>query len=400
MKRIILHVDMDAYFASVERLLNHSLVGKPIAVIGTGKRTVVVSPSYEARRLGIKTGMSVNQAKKTYRDIVLVKAHMHEYINYSEAFIKILYDFTPLVEAYSIDEAFMDITGSTKLMGEPMTIARNIKQRILKELGLTCSIGIANNKLLAKIASDLHKPDSVFIIDEQYMRHEFPTLPVKNIPGIGPSISGKLNNMGVRTCGDLARLSLPVLQSMFGIYGVRLYNIARGIDDEPVIPFTEEHRAKCISHSMTLDQDCYDIEQIKSYILELVNVVCERMREEQYMAYTVGLTIRYNNFETVSYQKKLSKPTDLTTDVYKIALKLLLDHRLKMPVRLVGVSVSDFTRYTTRSLFSTEEKLRDALKTMDTVNKRFGTTALTFARLINNQAYRSSGSKLRYKHRF
>lgn len=388
MERHILHVDMDAYFASVERVLDPSLRGKPIAVIGTGKRTVVLSPSYEARKYGVKTGMTVGEARKRYAGITLVKAHIDEYIKYSQVFLKILYDFTPLVESYSIDEAFMDVTGSRKLMGDPIAIAGKIKHRILHELGITCSIGIAPNKLLAKIASDLKKPDGISVIDEQYLRDAFPLMPVKSIPGIGPSATAMLARAGIKTCRDLAGIQLSALRHMFGTWGDRLYEMARGVDDGPVIPFTQEREARSIGNSMTLDQDCSDTEQIKSYILELSDIVGERMREEKYTGSTVSLTIRYSDFETVSYQRKLPEPTDLTTDIYKTALKLLADHRLKMPVRLVGVTASDLTRLTTGSLFQSDRKLRQAFGAMDTINKRFGESSLTIARLVKSKAYR------------
>ncbi len=388
MKRSILHVDMDAYFASVERILNPFLMDKPIAVIGTGKRTVLLSPSYEARRLGVKTGMTIGAAKKRYANIILVKAHIDEYKKYSRLFLKILYDFTPLIESYSIDEAFMDVGGSEKLIGDSLTIARDLKHRIKQELNLTCSVGIAPNKLLAKIASNLNKPDGISVIDEDYIKIQLPHLPVSDIPGIGPNTTRSLQEIGVRTCGELSRLSLQKLRGMYGVMGERLYRMARGLDDEPVTTQELLPDAKSIGNSMTLDKDCIDTGMIKAYIIELSGLVGQRLRHEGFQCKSVVLTIRYSNFETLSFHKRLSITTDSTIDIYNAGTSLLKQHGIKMPVRLIGVTASDLSRYSTESLFLPERKLRKALKTMDNINDKYGESTITMASLANGKTYK------------
>lgn len=390
MKKSILHVDMDAYFASVEKVLDPSLIDKPIAVIGTGKRTVVLSPSYEARKYGVKTGMTIGEARKRYADIILARAHIDEYKRYSQAFLKILCDFSPLVESYSIDEAYMDVTGTEKLIGDPLTIARGLKHRIKQELLLTCSVGIAPNKLLAKIASDMNKPDGISVIDEHYIKTQLPQLPVNKVPGIGPNTTRTLQNIGIKTCGELSRLSLQELRSMFGVSGESLYNRARGIDHEPVVPRELSPDAKSVGNSMTFDKDCIDMDRLKSYILELSELVGQTLRHEGYQCKAVELTIRYSNFETVSFHKRLSLTTDSTLGIYNAGIALLTKHRNKMPVRLIGVTASGLSRYSTDSLFHSDRKLRQAFKTMDAINKRFGESALTLGSLVNGKAYRSA----------
>jgi len=382
-----LHIDMDAYFASVERLLDPSLTGKPIAVIGTGKRTVILSPSYEARKYGVKTGMTIGEAKKHCSTLILVKAHLDAYRKYSELFLKILYDFTPIVESYSIDEAFMDITNSDKLIGTPLTVARSLKHRIKQELNLTCSVGIAPNKLLAKIASDLNKPDSISIIDEEYIKTKLPHLPVYKVPGIGPHTTKALHELGIKTCGDLSKIPMTRLRSIFGALGGKLYNMARGIDDEPVIPEELVSDAKSIGNSMTLDKDCINIDKLKAYILELSELVGKRLRHEGFQCKGVELTIRYSNFETVSFHRSLSVTTDSTIDIYNAAIMILSKHKIKMPVRLVGLTATNLSRYTTDSLFVSERKLRQAFKIMDDINTRFGESTITIGTLVNKKMH-------------
>ncbi|MCL4479066.1 MAG: DNA polymerase IV [Deltaproteobacteria bacterium] len=399
MNRSILHVDMDAYFASVERIIDPSLIGKPIAVIGAGKRTVVLSPSYEARKYGVKTGMTIGEAREKYADIILARAHIDEYRKYSQAFMKILCDFTPFVESYSIDEAFMDVSGSDKLIGDPLTIARDVKHRIKRELNLTCSVGIASNKLLAKIASDLNKPDGIFIIDEYYAKTRLPQLSVSNVPGIGPNTTKELLKIGIKTCGELSMLSLQRLRGMFGIFGVRLYHMARGADNEPVILQKLSPDAKSIGNSMTLDRNCIDMDRLKVYILELSELVGQRLRYEGFQCKGIELILRYSNFETISFHKKLSVTTDSTIDIYNAGIALLKQHRIKMPVRLVGITASDLSRYSTESLFLPDRKLRQAFKIMDDINMRFGESAITTASLVNGKKYRSAiPPSFRHKH--
>ena len=239
MDRRIIHIDINAFFASVEQVCNPSLREKPIAVIGSSERTVVTTCSYEARAYGVKTGMTKYEAKKLCPAIILVAGDNRKYTYTSSRIIKILREFTPDVEVFSIDESFLDVTGSIALFNGEKEIAALLKKRIKDELGLLCSIGIAPNKLLAKIASDIKKPDGLVIVKKDGVNNFIKSLPVSDICGIGGKLTSHLNLMGIKTCADLGKYPVEILKNKFGIVGERLHDMALGIDESPVVPFEE-----------------------------------------------------------------------------------------------------------------------------------------------------------------
>jgi DNA polymerase IV len=384
--RKILHIDMNAFFASVEQRANPSLRGKTMAVIGSIHRGVILSPSYEARAFGVKTGMTYGEAMRACPGLLLVPADPSKYSHTCEELLGIWKDFTPLVELFSIDEAFLDVTGCERLIGDPVQIAIQIKERIWREKGLTCSIGIAPNKLLAKLGSDMQKPDGLVLISPEDVADVLEDLCVKEICGIGPSLTQCLATMGIRTCGELGRTHLRKLTAQFGIVGERLRDMGLGIDHDPVVPLALQHEeeSKSIGHSMTLTEDCADLEMLERHVLQLSEKVGRRLRRGSYHGCTVCLTIRYADFQTFTRQRRLHHAVNHGLDIYSAIRELLRDIRLEQTVRLVGVSVSGLARNVVQMpLFGEERKRTFVTEAMDDINDRFGEFTITWGTLAD-----------------
>ncbi len=384
MNRIIMHVDMNAFFASVEQQNNPALRGKPIAVIGSHERTVVTTSSYEARAYGVKTGMTKYEARRLCPHIILVAGDTGRYTDTCRRLVEIFLQYTPIVEVYSIDEAFLDITGSIMLFGSAEIIAKNIKTDIRKRFGrLTCSIGIAPNKLLAKLGSDMKKPDGLVVIQREDVGKLLENLPVKELCGIGPRLETHLATMGISTCGELGRTSIPVLKNRFGVIGERIKLMAQGIDDSPVIPPGQEPDAKSVGHSMTLERDVSDMETLERHILHLSEMVGRRMRRGGYTGRTVALTMRYSDFTTFTKRTTVGMHTNNSIDTYIIAKEILNTIRLQQPIRLIGVSVSNLTKSIPQiSLFSSDRNKKAATRAMDEINDRYGDFCITWGALL------------------
>ncbi len=382
--RTILHIDMNAFFASVEQRADPSLRGKAMAVIGSEHRGVVLSPSYEARAFGVKTGMTYGEAKTACPALILVPADPAKYSHACEELLGIWRDFSPQVELFSIDEAFLDVTGCGPLLGDPVRIALRIKERVWSEQGLTCSIGIGPNKLLAKLGSDMQKPDGLVLISPDDVAEVLAELPVKELCGIGPSLTRSLAAMGIHTCGELGRAPLHKLTARFGVVGERLRDMGRGIDDDEVMTLASQHEeeSKSMGHSMTLTEDCSDIPMIERHILQLSEKVGRRLRRGSYQGHTVSLTLRYSDFHTFSRQKRLRHTVSHGLDVYAAARGILQDMRLDQPVRLVGVSVSGLTKHMAQMpLFDDERKRTFVAEAMDDINDRYGEFTVTWGTL-------------------
>ena len=384
--RSIFHIDMNAFFASVEQRANPALRGRPMAVGGSKHRGVILSPSYEARAFGVKTGMTYWEARQKCPEIVLVPADSAKYSTACERLLAIWKDFSPLVEMFSIDEAFVDMTGCEALFGDPVRIAIRIKQRIWDEMRLTCSIGIGPNKLLAKLGSDMQKPDGLVLISPDDIHAVLEDLPVKEICGIGPNLTRHLAAMGVRTCGELGRVPLKKMISRFGIVGERLRNMGLGIDDDPVVA-TEadsEGEAKSMGHSMTLNEDCSDLALIERHILQLSEKVGRRLRRGSYAGRTVTLTLRYADFHTFSKQRRLRHTVDHGLEIYAAAMNILREVELLQPIRLVGVSVSSLEQDLVQiPLFEDERKRKFTAEAMDEINDRYGDFTVTWGTLVD-----------------
>ncbi len=382
--RAILHIDMNAFFASVEQRANPALRGRPMAVIGSMHRGVILSPSYEARVYGVKTGMTYGEARKACPEITMVTADSAKYSHACEQRIKIWSGFTPAVELFSIDEAFLDVTGCEALFGDPVRMAVLIKERTWEQMELTCSIGIGPNKLLAKLGSDMQKPDGLVLIDPRDVDAVLEDLPVKEICGIGPNLTRSLAAMSIRTCGELRRTPFRRLAARFGVVGERLSDMARGIDDDPVVPLEaqEAEESKSMGHSMTLDEDCSDIAAIERHLLQLSEKVGRRLRRGLYSGRTVTVTLRYSDFHTFSRQRRLRHAVNHGLDIYAAAAAILRELDLRQAVRLVGVSVSSLERNVEQMpLFADERKRKFIAHAMDEINDRYGHFTVTWGTL-------------------
>jgi DNA polymerase-4 len=383
--RVILHLDMNAFFASVEQQTDPALRGKPIAVIGTG-RTVVTTASYEARAFGVKTGMNTWQARQVCPQITFVVGDNRKYTDTSTRIVAMMRDYTPLVEVFSIDEAFLDVTASLSLFGSAERIAYLLKARIRHEFGLTCSIGIAPNKLLAKLASEMQKPDGLTIIAPERVDAVLERMPVKELCGIGAQVARQLADFGIFTCGQLGRFPVATLTRRFGINGERLSRMGRGIDPSPVIPPEEEAAVKSVGHSMTLAHDVTGREALRKYLLQLAEMVGRRARRYGVSGKTVHLTLRYDDFTTVGRQQTRSVPTNQSAALYRDALAILDSLALDRPVRLLGVRITNLVHHGNQvPLFEQERRAALATAAMDEANRRFGAFAVTYASVVETE---------------
>jgi DNA polymerase IV len=384
MVRTILHLDMNAYFASVEQQSSPALRGKPIAVVGAGHRTVITTCSYEARARGVKTGMAIWEGKRCCPELIIVIADNRKYTDTSRRIMAMMRDYTSQVQTFSIDEAFMDVTGSMMLFGTAESIAYQLKARIRFQFGLTCSIGIAPNKLLAKLASEMHKPDGLTIITPDQVAAVMEKSPIEELCGIGGTTKRQLNLLGIRSCGQLGRYPVDVLARKFGIIGQQLHQMGRGMDDSPVIPDEEAEPVKSVGHSMTLPRDVESREEILRYLLQLSEMVGRRARRYGVAGKTVGLYVRYADFDSsFNKQQTLHAPINLTDDIFRSAVAILDMVKLSQPVRLLGVRITNLRHQGDQQLplFPQERQKVLATLAMDAVNARFG-DKVTFGTLL------------------
>ena len=384
MQRVIFHIDMNAFFASVEQSANPALRGKPIAVVGSGGRTIVTTSSYEARSFGVKTGMAVWEAKRCCPELIVVVGDNRKYTHTSGEIMAIFRDYSPVVEVFSIDEAWIDVTSSIKLFGSAENIAYLIKARIRHGFDITCSIGIAPNKLLAKLASDMQKPDGLTIIDPENVQRIMERLPVGSLCGIGKKTARELKIMGINSCGELARCDQARLTRKFGIVGARLKQMGEGRDDSPVIPFGEEDEVKSVGHSSTLEHDIDDPQEIRRFLLQLSEKVGSRARRYNVSGKTVTIYVRYADFFTsFSRQTSLKNYINLSDEIYRAALSILESVDLEQPVRLMGVKLSNLKSQSEQlPLFEEDRKKLFATQAMDALNAKYGSMAVTFGSLL------------------
>lgn len=384
MDRIILHVDMNAFFAAVEQQSNPALRGKPIAVVGSAARTVILTASYEARAFGVKTGMRLFEARRCCPELIQVPVKNRLYAHVSAEIMKLFADYTPLVQVFSIDEAFLDVSGSLGLFGSPQRIAYLIKSRIQTRFGLTCSVGIAPNKLLAKLASEMQKPDGLTVITPERIPAILLHLPVGDLCGIGRQTSRQLALLGITTCGQLAIFPAEILRRKFGIVGQQLQRMAQGIDDSPVIAAADEEQIKSIGHSTTLTHDLSDRPAMRVVLLQLAEMVGRRSRRSGLAGRTLTLTVRYTDFTTFTRQQKQPGPLTLSADIYQAACKILDAIVLEQPVRLLGISLSSWNETEKQlSLFSENRREIRLTAAMDSVNNKLGDFTVTFASLLD-----------------
>ena len=385
--RIILHLDMNAFFASVEQQANPALRGKPIAVIGSNGRTVITTASYEARKFGVKTGMAIWEAKRQCPQIILVVGDNRKYTYTSTRIFNMMLDYTPLVEVFSIDEAFLDVTGSMGIFGSPERIVYLLKARIKHSFGLTCSVGVGPNKLLAKLASDMKKPDGLTIIRPEEVSQVLETIPIKDLCGVGSQTEKKLNLLGIKTCGELGRFPVDILKRKFGINGQHMHDMGLGIDHSPVVPASDQDKVKSVGHSMTLRQDVSRRQDILKYLLQLSEMVGRRARRYYVSGKTVHLYIRYADFySSIGKQQTLGNPINLSDDIYKAVIDILDTIELQQPVRMLGVRLTNLKYQVAQlPLFPQERKKMLMVNAMDAVNNKYGDFTVTFASLMDTE---------------
>ncbi len=386
-RRSILHVDMDAFYASVEQRDNPALRGRPVVVGGGANRGVVAAASYEARKYGIRSAMPMAEACRRCPELQRVRPRMAHYKRVSDTVFGIFREYTPLVEGLSLDEAFLDVSASVALFGAPQEIAASIKSRILAATELTASVGVAENKLVAKIASDLDKPDGLTIIEPCDYARKLDPLPVAVIPGIGPETRKRLARIGVQTVRDLRLAPDRDLSPVFGRYTRKTRDRAAGIDDRPVLASRAE---KSISAEETYDTDLGDRDDMDRELLRLTERTASRLRKHGLAAGTVQIKIRRADFRTFTRQRRVSPPASGTDQIFAVASRLLHAWLARNPgvrVRLLGVGASHLAPGQQGDLFAAaDDTPANAVdRTVDEIRDRFGTESVGRARTLNRQ---------------
>ncbi|TGB04378.1 DNA polymerase IV [Halobacillus salinus] len=376
--RVIFHVDMNSFYASVEMAFDPSLKGKPLAIAGNPeeRKGIVVTSSYEARKYGVKTTMPLFEARRLCPDLIVMRPNFERYRTASKEMFKILAEVTDLVQPVSIDEGYMDVTGCAE-QGAPPEIAERIQKRVYEELDLPCSIGIAPNKFLAKMASDMKKPMGITILRKRDLPVKLWPLPIAEMHGVGEKTAEKLKKLDIETIGDLAKQPVLDLKRLLGINGERLQNRANGMDDRPVDP-DAVHEFKSIGTSTTLAEDTTDDTEVRTVLRKLANKVEARMRSKEVLAKHVQLMIRYHDRKTITRSRQLKDYIEKADDLFSIAMQLFDDHWNQVPVRLLGITASDFAEKSEITqqldLFSFEqyaekEKLFEAI---DDLTEKYG----------------------------
>ena len=381
----ILHVDMDAFYASVAEKDNPKLKGKAV-VVGAGRRGVVSAANYEARKFGIRAAMPVYKAKALAPHAIFISPDMARYEEVSRSVMSIFHDITPLVEPISLDEAFLDVTGARRLLGDGQTIAKLIRARVEQKEGITCSVGIAHNKFIAKIASNQCKPNGLLEIDPEKVLEFLHPLAAKEIWGVGPKTNEQLAKMGLQTVGDIANTPRSTLIRVLGqASGSSLYELAWGRDYRDV---EIEHIEKSISSSETFDQDLDSQEEILKEFLRLTERSVERMREKGFAAGTISIKVRFTDFKTISRSKTVDLPITGTQEIFEVVKNLYLALNLEnVLIRLVGVSLDSLVEdeeINQMVLGQRSSGWQQADKAVDRIKNKFGSASLRPARLVED----------------
>ncbi len=379
----ILHVDLDAFYASVEVLKDPSLAGKPVMVGGPGPRGVVASASYEARAFGVRSAMPMVRARRLCPEGIVLPSDFEAYRAHSNRFREVLLSFTPLVEPIAFDEGFLDVGGATRLFGAPRSIAERIRRDVLRDVGVTCSVGIASTKFVAKLASERCKPNGALLVPAGEVGAFLHPLPVESLWGVGEKTSELLGRMAIRTVGDLGETPRPILERLLGEQASRhLQNLAHGVDDRDVVPY---EAPKSIGHEETFERDLDDDDEILRELLALSGRVAHRVRAEGYRARTIVLKARLANFTTLTRSRTLPGATDVGADVYRVvqALYRALPGRRRR-IRLLGVQASGLVAAGSEQLALVRgEQWGDVERAMDRAEQRFGRGATMPAALLD-----------------
>ena len=401
-ERIILHLDMNAFFASVEQQANPRLRGQPVLVCGNRQsRTVVATASYEARAFGVKTGMSLQEARALCPTAAIVEGDPAKYADLFRQVARMMERYGPVLEIFSIDEAFLDLTHTADRFGGALAVAQALHDEVRTRLGLPCSIGIGPNKLLAKLASSMKKPNGITQIDPADAAQVLATLPIEELCGIGRAFQEALNAQGITTCGQLARVSLERLMVQFGACaGRHLFRLARGIDDAPVIAAEDTPAAKSMGHLHTLAHDTSDPAVMRAVLLELSEKVGRRLRAEGAAGRTVTVTVRAHDFTTSSRARTFTRFFDDGYDIYDAGCRILEGLRLPQAIRMLGICVSSLS-YGPRQAWWVQQVIRQRrlLSACDRINDRFGEATVQRAALLGEPEARQHYQLKRYSAR-
>jgi DNA polymerase-4 len=384
---MILHLDMDAFFASVEQLDHPELRGQCVIVGGSSNRGVVTTASYEARRFGVRSAMPMFEARRLCPSGIIVPGRMRRYKEISRLVMARLRQFSPLVEPVSIDEAYMDIKGCARLYGPPAKMGAAVKRAVRDEVQLTCSIGIAPVRFLAKIASDVNKPDGLTIIPADEVMPFIDRLPIHKVPGVGPKAVKRLQTIGIATLGQVRRIKLATLTHRLGKFGHRLMHLAHGEDDTPVTPWTSP---KSFSSETTLAQDLSNRERLLHQLLHQAADVGRQLRSHGVKARTVTLKIKYADFRQITRSTTMPRPFQSSEVLYEQAARLLMPDLLQQKIRLIGLGASNLVADRTpeqMSLFDGDTNSRvdwDSVdQAVDAINDKFGRYTVNKANLID-----------------
>lgn len=375
---MILHIDMDAFYASVEIRDNPKLRGLPVVVGGSPQgRGVISAASYEARKFGIFSAMPSSQAARLCPNVVFVKTRMDHYAKISKQIREIFFRFTSLVEPLALDEAFLDVSGCERLFGDGPAIAQQIKAAIQDELGLTASAGVAPNKFLAKLASDLDKPNGLVVVDPDRIEEFLNPLSIERVWGVGKQTLKKFHRLNVKTIEQLRGLDKSTMQQFFGINSEHFWRLSRGLDTRPVVP---DRIAKSVSHETTFSHDLIDREPLQGWLMELTQQVGRRLRRYDIRGRTVQIKIRFADFRTITRSLSLSEPSSSSQELETAVKELFERVDIDDGVRLVGMGVSNLTTKAVKQqmLFDNEERSRDARldEMKDQLKDRFGHDAI------------------------
>lgn len=387
MARTILHVDMDAFYAAVEQRDHPEFRGKPVIVGSDPKggrgRGIVATCSYEARKYGIHSAQAISEAWRMCPQGIYVPPDMSKYARVSERVMRVLLDFTDLLEQVSIDEAFLDVTGSRRLFGDGTSIARKIKEKICSDQGLTASVGVAANKFVAKVASDLRKPDGLVVVEPGREAEFLAPLPVSRLWGVGQKTAALLKDIGLERIGQIAALQRSYLMDRFGKSGAHLWELSRGTDDRPVLP---EEGYKSIGHETTFEKDTRDERLLRETLLWLAEKVAQRLRANHTRARTIAIKFREEKFITHTRRKTLDVAVDTSEKIFPQAWSLMHPLiRRDVAVRLIGIYGSNLESEETGqlSLFRRpEQRDRRLAAAMDDITRRYGDSAITRAALV------------------
>lgn len=388
-QRAIIHVDMDAFYASVECLDNPDLVGKPVVVGGLGPRGVVATASYEARVYGVHSALPMGRARRLCPHAQFIRPRLARYREKSAEVFSIFRDFTPLVEGLSLDEAFLDVSGSIRLFGSHEEIGYRIKQRIQQETGLTASVGIAHNKFLAKLASDVQKPNGLVSVDADQVHAFLDPMPISRLWGVGKRTAPRLRALGVLTIGQLRHTDVSILQSVLGNRAEHFLRLSRGEDERPVSPGRPD---KSISHEVTFDQDILDRDELLAELQRQAEAVSRRLRARGLMASTVVVKIRDPAFHTVTRSRSMRACSNSTRTLYRMARALFEKWREAhplTPLRLLGMGATGLEEAPADGEGNGDlldsRAMQSIDRVLDTINQRYGAAGVVHGQTLRRK---------------